>query len=245
MAILETLATQWETERLLFRRFTPGDAPLLVVLDSDPEVMRFLTGGAPTPCDVIERDILPRFLGESERHPVFGFWAVLEKSSGVFVGWLSFRPAAESDPTTVELGYRIRRISWGRGVATEGANALIRRGFAELGVQRVVATTYEENRASHHVMEKLGLTLVRSYRLTTQELTVETTFEGEAAKLFEGLDVDYALTKEDWMHQRTQLGAVPGFDLAVGAEPNGIPPETSSDPPITRQPAPLNSYFRV
>jgi RimJ/RimL family protein N-acetyltransferase len=74
------------------------------------------------------------------------------------LGWLSFQPA-EGTPGEVNLGYRFRRDAWGKGYATEGARALVRKGSSELGVQRVVATTYEENLASRRVMEKLGMTL--------------------------------------------------------------------------------------
>jgi RimJ/RimL family protein N-acetyltransferase len=47
-----------ETERLVLRRFTKADVDNLFDLDSDPEVMRFLTGGRPTPRDVIEKETL-------------------------------------------------------------------------------------------------------------------------------------------------------------------------------------------
>ena len=51
-----------ETERLILRRFTPDDVDLLVELDSDPDVMRYINGGRPTPQEEIETDILPWFL---------------------------------------------------------------------------------------------------------------------------------------------------------------------------------------
>jgi RimJ/RimL family protein N-acetyltransferase len=51
-----------ETERLVLRRFTEADVDNLFDLDSDPDVMRFLTGGRPTSRDVIRNETLPRFL---------------------------------------------------------------------------------------------------------------------------------------------------------------------------------------
>jgi len=57
-----------ETERLVLRRFTGDDIDHLVELDSDPEVMRFINGGRPTPRDEIENDVLPGFLGYYERY---------------------------------------------------------------------------------------------------------------------------------------------------------------------------------
>ena len=64
-----------ETARLRLRRFTPGDADLLVELDNDPEVMRYLTGGRPTPRAVIEGELLPKIIREYAESPGLGRWA--------------------------------------------------------------------------------------------------------------------------------------------------------------------------
>ena len=80
-----------ETERLLLRQFTEDDVDNLLDLDSDPAVMRFINHGKPTPRDVVQNDILPRFLSYYERFAGFGFWAAVEKSSGEFLGWFHFR----------------------------------------------------------------------------------------------------------------------------------------------------------
>ncbi len=128
-----------ETERLILRRFTPDDVDLLVELDSDPDVMRYINGGRPTPREEIETDILPWFLHYYETYPGYGFWAVIEKSSGEFIGWFHFRPQPEDPSEQPELGYRLRRSAWGKGYGTEGSRALIRAGFARFGAQRVYA----------------------------------------------------------------------------------------------------------
>src|SRR5712692_9166659 len=159
-----------ETERLLLRRFTEDDADNLVELDGDPDVMRFINGGRATPRDVIQNDLLPSLLRNYERFEGFGSWAAIEKSTGSFLGWFHFRPAKGSNPDEVELGYRLRKAAWGKGYGTEGSRALIRKGFTELGVRRVVASTYQDNLASRRVMEKAGMTLVRTYRMTAAEL---------------------------------------------------------------------------
>jgi RimJ/RimL family protein N-acetyltransferase len=186
-----------ETERLILHEFTEDGVDNLVELDSDPEVMRYLNGGIATPREVVERSILPRFLSYHERYNGFGVWAAIEKSSGMFIGWLSLRPHDESRRDEVELGYRLRRAAWGQGYATEGARALIRKGFDEVGVQRVTANTYEHNAASRRVMEKVGMTLVRRYRPTLDELTAETSSHLSADSVWNGDEVEYALTKAD------------------------------------------------
>ncbi len=189
-----------QTGRLILRSFTEADADNLYALDSDPQVMRWLTGGAPTSRDKIERDILPGFLRSYDRFPGFGVWAADEKASGDFVGWFGFRPPDDAATAeTVSLGYRLRRAVWGRGYATEGARALIRQGFAELGVRRVVATTYQDNLASRRVMEKLGMTLIRAYRPTLADLQASKTVDSAVVQdVWDGDDVEYELTKADW-----------------------------------------------
>ncbi len=197
-----------ETKRLVLRRFIEADVDRLVGLDSDPEVMRFLTGGTPTPRAVIESEILPRFLRYYQRFAGYGYWAAVEKTSGTFLGWFSLVPPEDDRPDDVELGYRLHRSAWGQGYATEGAHALIRQGFTELGVRRVHATTYQDNLASRRVMEKVGMRLVRSYRLTPADLVAEGTFHSAAQDLWEGDEVEYALVKVEWeQHEATRHGA--------------------------------------
>lgn len=197
-----------ETERLLLRRFTPADVENLVELDSDPAVMRYLNGGVPTPRDIIERDILPRFLASYDEMGEFGRWAAIEKATGEFLGWFSFRSHDDAHLDDVELGYRLRQASWGRGYATEGVQALIRRGFTDLGVRRVYATTYQDNRASRRVMEKVGLTFVRAYRPTPDEVAAVGTFQPAAADVWDGDEVEYALEKSAW-ERHEAAGAPP------------------------------------
>jgi RimJ/RimL family protein N-acetyltransferase len=177
-----------ETERVVLRRFTEADVDNLFDLDGDPEVMRFINGGRPTPRDVVQNEILPGFLGYDEHFEGYGFWAAIEKSSGDFLGWFHFRPPEGSSPDEAELGYRLRKSAWGKGYASEVSRALIRKGFAELGVQRVVASTMVVNVASRRVMEKAGLMLVRTFHQPWPDR-----IPGE-----EHGDVEYALRKADW-----------------------------------------------
>jgi RimJ/RimL family protein N-acetyltransferase len=182
-----------ETERVVLRRFTEADAPLLFDLDADPVVMRYAGSGKPTPLDVILNDTLPRFLGYQARFAHFGCWAAIEKASGQFLGWFAFHPADDGEPGQVELGFRLRQSAWGQGYATEVSRALIHKGFTELGVQRVVATADRVNYASRRVMEKSGLSLVRTFR-----------FDDPWPHLPPGPEqdgVDYALDKQQWERQ--------------------------------------------
>jgi RimJ/RimL family protein N-acetyltransferase len=170
------------------RRFTEADVDLLVELDADPEVMRFITGGAPTPRSEIENDFLPAFLDYYTRYVGYGFWAAIEKSTGDFLGWFHLRPPDGGPPDEAELGYRLRRAAWGKGYATEGSRALIRKGFTETHMQRVFASTMVVNVASRRVMEKAGLKFVRIFH---QDWPVH--IDGD-----EQGDVEFALTRPEW-----------------------------------------------
>jgi RimJ/RimL family protein N-acetyltransferase len=177
-----------ETERLILRRFTMDDEDSLFELDNDPDVMRFINGGAPVPREEIVDETLPAFLSYYERFDGYGFWAVVEKSSGLFLGWFHFRPRPDSPPLEPELGYRLHRFGWGLGYATEGSRALIDKGFAEFGIDRVVAGTMTVNIGSRRVMEKAGLRYIRTF-----DADWPVHIPGD-----EHGDVEYAITRAEW-----------------------------------------------
>ena len=177
-----------ESERLLLRRFTPADVDVLVELDSDPAVMRYINGGRPTPRDEIETDILPWWIAYYERHPGYGLWAALEQPGLAFIGWFHLWAPEQDSPRGAELGYRLRAAAWGCGYATEGSRALIERAFRECGAERVFAETMAVNAGSRRVMEKSGLRFVRAFHQEWPDR-----IEGE-----EHGDVEYALTRTEW-----------------------------------------------
>lgn len=177
------------TDRLVLRRFTPADVDLLVELDSDPQVMRRVTGGRPTPRSEIENDVLPAWLQHYENWPGYGFFAAHQRSTGEFIGWFHLRPPAGASSDEPEIGYRLRASSWGMGYASEGARALVDRAFAELGAHRVSAETMTVHVASRRVMEKAGLRWVRTFWAEWPDA-----IEGD-----EHGDVEYALLRDDWV----------------------------------------------
>lgn len=177
-----------ETERLILREFTPEDLENLVELDSDPAVMFYITGGVTPDRAEVTDEILPAFLGYHQRGTRYGFWAVQEKATGQFTGWVHFRPEPGHPDDEPELGYRLRQQFWGRGFAAEGSRALIDKGFREDRVSRVVATTMAVNTGSRRVMEKCGLLLVRTFH---QDWPYP--IPGD-----EHGDVEYAITREQW-----------------------------------------------
>lgn len=176
-----------ETDRMLLRQFTEHDAQLLFELDNDPEVMFFINAAAPVPMSEIVEETLPAFLAYYKRGDRFGFWAAIEKSSGEFLGWFHFRPVeCSTDP---ELGYRLHRPAWGRGLATEGCLALIKKGFEDPMIERIYAETMTVHTASRRVMEKAGMQLVRTFHANWP-----VQIPGD-----EHGDVEYAITRIEWL----------------------------------------------
>lgn len=172
---------------MVLRRFTEADVELLFFLHNDPDVMRFLNGGRPISRREIEREYRERFAGD-------GYWAATEKATGDFLGWFAFHPKEDRGPAGFELGYRLGRSAWGKGYATEGLRALIRKGFTELGARRVFAETMAVNLASRRVMEKSGLRYVRTFHEDWPD-RIAGSERGE---------VEYALAKTAWERQEAE-----------------------------------------
>ncbi len=151
-----------ETDRLVLRQFTVDGADLLIELDSDPEVMRYLTGGEPTlPPAVVREQVIPNVFATYQRWDGrFGLFAAYERDTQDFIGWFQLRPEREGPLDEVELGYRLRRDAWGKGYATEAALALLDKGFSELSLHAVWAETMAVNLASQRVLEKIGMSVL-------------------------------------------------------------------------------------
>jgi len=184
-----------ETDRLVLRRFTMEDADALFELDNDPDVMRYIDGGLPASRQEIVDETLPAFLSYYDRYDGYGFWAAIEKQSDRFIGWFHFRPGKGAGPLEPDLGYRLHSFAWNQGFGTEGSRALIDRGFAELGVERVTAGAMATHLASRRVMEKAGLRLVRTFKA---DWPVQIPGDEEG-------DVEYAIERAEWESGRTAV----------------------------------------
>ncbi|WIX87315.1 GNAT family N-acetyltransferase [Amycolatopsis sp. DG1A-15b] len=157
-------------------------------LDSDPEVMRYLTGRAATRAEV-ERAHARRMATE----PGFGFWMGFARED--FVGWWLLRPPHGPDQPEVdgeaELGYRLLRRQWRQGYAREGSLELLRYGFEELGLDRIFAQTMAVNTPSRATMVSAGLTFARAFISAGEyDDPIEGTEQGE---------VEYEITRRRWL----------------------------------------------
>jgi [ribosomal protein S5]-alanine N-acetyltransferase len=168
-----------QTPRLILRHLNEDDLDNLATLDSDPEVMRFINGGITISRKAIAENFLPYVMSYYSQDKNLGFWAIIEKSSQEFIGWIFLRPESDfnllqqlnlADSEAVELGYRSRKLSWGKGYTTEVAQALVNKSFTESNIKKINAWALSENKASVRVMQKAGLILQQEYIVTAEML---------------------------------------------------------------------------
>jgi [ribosomal protein S5]-alanine N-acetyltransferase len=142
------------TERLLVRCFVPeADAEPMFRVYGDPEVMRFIPGGA-LPDEAAVRSLLERYADAQEKQG-FSSWAVVDQETGQPIGdagFGTFEPTGE-----VELGYTLARDRWGQGYATEAARACLEAGLEQLEVPRIIAVADAENEPSLRVPGRIGM----------------------------------------------------------------------------------------
>lgn len=175
------------TPRLTLTPLTDDHLDLEYELDSDPEVMRYLTGRAAT-----RAEVEAAHRRRKNVTPGFGFWMGFADQD--FIGWWILRPPHGPDQPDVEgeaeLGYRLLRKHWRQGYASEGSRELIRYGFEELGLDRIFAQTMAVNTPSRATMTSAGLTFARAF---TSAADYDDPVEGS-----EQGEVEYEITRERW-----------------------------------------------
>ncbi len=145
-----------QTDRLLLRRWRDSDRLPFQAMNADPRVMEFM----PSLLSAAESNALvDRAQAHLDRHG-FGPFAVELLQDHSFIGFIGLSTPNFDAPfmPAVEVGWRLAFDSWGRGMATEGARAVIRYAFSELGIDSLVSFTVPDNLRSRRVMEKIGMT---------------------------------------------------------------------------------------
>lgn len=150
-----THVRELETQRLLLRQWRDSDYSAFALMSADAETMRYF----------------PSTLTEQESHSMadrcralieqrgWGFWVAEYKATQEFIGFIGLHvPSAELPfSPCVEIGWRLARHAWGKGLATEGATAVLDFAFRGLGLSEVVAFTALNNSRSERVMQRLGM----------------------------------------------------------------------------------------
>jgi ribosomal-protein-alanine N-acetyltransferase len=153
-----------ETERLIFREIVFSDKEGMFALDRDPEVHKYL-GNLPVRNREETEDII-KYIRQQYADNGIGRWAIIDKSSGDFVGWGGFKLVKElinGHSNYYDLGYRFIRKYWGRGFATESAIASIHYGFENLNLNEIYAFTEKGNEGSVNVLEKAGMRFIEQF----------------------------------------------------------------------------------
>lgn len=140
-----------ETQRLVLRHWTDTDLEPFHSICSDPRVMQFVGDGQAWSLERT-KDFIDRAVAQSQQHG-YCQWALSLKDDGTLIGFCGFVPAEHG----AEVGWRLAFQHWGRGLATEAAQAAMKYGFEKLGFERIIATVQSGNQASLRVVEKLGM----------------------------------------------------------------------------------------
>ncbi|MBO6758111.1 MAG: GNAT family N-acetyltransferase [Roseibium sp.] len=184
-----TPTARLETNRFVIRPWREDDLDAAAEICADPEVMRYFPA-------VMSRMETTHFINramEKHRKDGFCFSPVIDKTDGEFLGFVGLsRPTYKAplpfDPC-VEIGWRLKRSAWGKGVASEAARAWLRFGFETLKLSEIVSFTARQNMPSQKVMKRIGMTRDR-----------DGDFEHPALDLGDDLSwhVLYRLTSADW-----------------------------------------------
>jgi len=191
------------TARLLLVPLADRHLDLEVRLDSDAEVLRYISGRARSRDEVAASHA--RRMALADRVDGLGYWLAFgsgggtrgtrppeREDEGEFVGLMMLPPAhgpdQPDDPSVCDLGYRLVRRYWRQGLASEASRTLMRHAFDSVGQSRVIAQTMAVNAGSRGVMEAIGMRYVRTYFPRWEEPLPEAD-QGE---------VEYEITREMW-----------------------------------------------
>lgn len=180
-----------ETPRLKLRQWKNDDFPVFAALNADPVVMEYF----PNPLNESESNKMANRIQSDIAERGWGFWAVEEKRSGNFCGFVGLHTPISELPFSpcVEIGWRLGRAYWGKGYATEAANAALTVAFGNLGLNEVYSFTPVGNFRSRAVMERLGMIN------TSQDFEYPRIPTGHPLRRH----VLYQLTKKQWGHDES------------------------------------------
>jgi len=145
-----------ESDRFYARLLYPEDLDEIIILEADEEVKRY-SGGVRSAIEA--EDYLNTYLDYNKKHKTLGLWAVIDKENSSFLGFVCLKNMDNTNH--IEIGYRLHKHAWGRGVATEISKAVMEYGWTKLNLESIVGVVEPGNTASQRVLEKLGLKYIR------------------------------------------------------------------------------------
>ena len=150
------MTTILETPRLYLRHFLISDLEDLFSFYSDPEVIKYIPDAPRTYEETKEE--LEWFRNGHPKFPRLGLWATIHKETGNFIGRCGLLPWTIDEQNEVEVAFALSKAYWGRGLATEVAQALVQYGFEHLQLSRLICLIEHGNTPSIRVATKIGMT---------------------------------------------------------------------------------------
>jgi RimJ/RimL family protein N-acetyltransferase len=148
-----------ETPRLLLRHLVMSDLDALFAFYSDPEVTRYIPD-APRNYEETRQE-LEWFMNGHPKFPELGLWATIHKETNQFIGRCGLIPWSIDGQNDVEVAFALAKAYWGQGLATEVAQALVRYGFEQLQLRRLICLIDHDNQGSIRVATKIGMKFER------------------------------------------------------------------------------------
>ena len=148
-----------ETDRLLLRHLVMDDLNELFPLYSNSEIRKYFPEGILNLEET--REELEWHMNGHPKHPELGLWATIHKETGKFIGRCGLLPWEIDDKLEVEIAYLLDKSFWHQGLATEAAQGILKYGFEQLNLPRLICLIDPDNIASQRVAERIGMTLER------------------------------------------------------------------------------------
>ncbi|MEJ2795812.1 GNAT family N-acetyltransferase [Iodobacter sp. LRB] len=142
------------TARLRLEAISDHHFDGLFKMNSQPEVMQYITGKPETPAEtraMIER-VKARWIEYG-----FSWWSFIETDSDEIIGAGCIQHLGRDPANPLEIGWRLRKDKWGMGYASEAAQAMAAFAFDKLEADSLYAVCHQDNHGSAHVMKKLGM----------------------------------------------------------------------------------------
>lgn len=159
-----------ETERFLLREFITADADVIYALDSNPEVMRYLGNTIMTDIESARKTI--QHVRKQYEDNRIGRWMIIDKTSGEALGWAGLKleqTEINGHQNYFDIGYRLLQQHWGKGIASECAEACLNHAKNELNWKKLNATAHIENQASNRILQRIGMTCRSTFILDNED----------------------------------------------------------------------------
>jgi ribosomal-protein-alanine N-acetyltransferase len=152
-----------ETEKFILREFLETDVQGIYALDSDPEVHKYLGNKPITSMDAALATI--QHVRKQYEENGIGRWAIIDKASNEFMGWagLKYEQNLRTNFNYYDIGYRLLRKYWGKGIASEAAKVSLEYGFNQLNLNEIFAAAQVDNAASNKILTNIGLKFVETF----------------------------------------------------------------------------------